>query len=420
MKNSLFGVATRAVGGFSRIGILLLIARTYGPSLFGRVALAMSLMEIFRSFSEFGLDTVALRGFSRATSSADRTQLLGRVVTTKVISAIIFYFLSMAFVAALAHDRVEVGLGAIASLSLFSANLIGAMTSYYQGQLRMPEIFSVTVAAYLMYILVSVAAIRVHSSLYLVLAILPAAELVYFLMLRARDSSTTNLAWDSSATFLLLKESLPLGMMSAMILLYLRLDNVIIYKLMGSAALGLYAACFRMVEPVLMVPGAFSTTLLTLLSGKPDEHPSRALLVRLALHTMWPAYIFTFCAAAGLLTFGRLLLERFNPAYVSAYPALRILALCLLIRMVNITLTAIISARGSYYTLTKISSANLAVNIVLVLMLVPTLGLSGAAWAACGTEFFNMIAQLRSAGSLVSKSADKRVYELVSLEPECE
>ena len=63
--NSIFGVAARAVSGFSRAGILLLIASKYGPALFGKLALAISVMEIFRTFSEFGIDTIAIRRFAQ-------------------------------------------------------------------------------------------------------------------------------------------------------------------------------------------------------------------------------------------------------------------------------------------------------------------------------------------------------------------
>ena len=111
-----------------------------------------------------------------------------------------------------------------------------------------------------------------------------------------------------------------------MVMLYLRLDNILVFKFVGSAALGLYAAGFRIVEPALMVPHAFAMSLFTILSSRGHEKASRGQVLNSVLHTMWPAYLFVLCAAAVLVAGGQTLLRRFGPGYVGAYPVLRILS----------------------------------------------------------------------------------------------
>jgi polysaccharide transporter, PST family len=420
MKNSVFGVAVRALAGFSRIGVLLLVARYYGPAPFGRVALAMSLVEIFRTFSEFGLDTVALRRFSHANAESERSQIFSRVLTTKLVLASIFYVSCLVATSLLSHNRLELQFAAIASISLFSANLVGALVAYYQSQLRMHEIFWVTLFVQIAYVLISVSLILARAPLPLVLGILPAAEFAYFLLLRSREHLTSQLVMDSQGTLGLLRESLPLGIMSGMILLYLRIDNVILYKLAGSSALGLYAACFRMIEPVLMIPGAFSVSLLALLSAKSHDSIGRSEIWGLCTRTLWPAYLFVLCAAAGLILLGKTLLAHFSPDYVVAYPALCILSLCLLVRTLNITMTTVITSRGAYSTLAKLAAVNLAINVGLVVVLVPTLGMPGAAWAAFGTESVNMAMQFMILRSVTRTPSEQPIYEIVNLEPNCE
>lgn len=420
MKNSFFGVAVRAIAGFSRIGILLLVARHFGPALFGRVALAMSMMEIFRTFSEFGLDTVALRHFSQAGSEEECSHIFGRVLTTKLALASVFYICCLVAILAVSHSTLEIQFGAIASISLFSANLVGALVAYYQSQLRMHEIFWVTLYVYVAYVAISIAALWANAPLQWILVVLPAAEFAYFYVLRSRDQITNRLIIDAQGSMALLKESVPLGIMSGMILLYFRLDNVILYKLSGTAALGLYAVCFRMIEPVMMVPGAFAVSLLAVLSAKGQKRIERSELWKMSARTLWPAFLFSLCAAVGLILCGKFLLARFSPEYVAAYPALCILASCLLIRTANIALSAIINSRGAYSSLAKIAAFNLGANIVLVLALVPSMGIVGAAWAALGTEFLNMLAQMRCVGTLTARRVQGPVYEMVSFEPECE
>ena len=80
------------------------------------------------------------------------------------------------------------------------------------------------------------------------------------------------LALNVRDTVVLFRESLPLGVMSAMILLYMRFDSIVVYKILGSTALAHYAICLRIIEPVLMVPVAFSTTLLSVVVGLPYKN----------------------------------------------------------------------------------------------------------------------------------------------------
>ena len=403
MRNSVFGVIIRALGGLSRTAVLLLAASHYGPTLFGHVALAMSVTEVFRTFSEFGLDTVALRHFAQATDPRKHQSVLSRLLTTKLYLATVFYGCSVIAIYTLSHSILEVELGAIASISLFSANLVGAFVSYHQSQLEdISDHLAHDLDLFLLYLAISVPLIFANAPLQLLLLVLPVSEFAYFLLLRSHSIPAKYLAFNSRHSMALLKESIPLGIMSAMIMLYTRFDNVVLYKIKGPAALGLYAASFRMVEPVLMIPGAFAISFLAVLSAKEHQAIKGSEIFGLSIRTVWPAAVLVACASATLLVFGKVLLRWLNPGYEIVYPALCTLALCLPIRAINVNLTAIINSRGAYRRLALLAGINLAMNMVLVGTLVPLFGITGAALAVLGTEIVNMVAQLKSVMTLFS------------------
>ena len=134
---------------------------------------------------------------------------------------------------------------------------------------------------------------------------------------------------------------------------------------------------------------------------------------------MWPAYLFVVGAGGVLIFFGETILRHFGSSYLAAYPVLLILSIVLLPRTLNITLTSILNSRGQYSALAKITASNLVVNLVLAIVLIRSFGIQGAAWAALGTELWNVIAQ----GSWVvlgSSVEATPVYGLLSVEPECE
>ncbi len=418
IANSFFGVASRAMSGFSRAGVMLLIAGKYGPTLFGKLALAISMMEIFRAFSEFGLDTVAIRRFAKE-NAPERTALLTQIVTSKVVAAAACYVVSLVIMVILAGKSLALLLSAIASLSLLSANLVGAFSSYYQSQLKMSEAFPATLIAFGIYLLASVALIFSHVSLAIVICLLPACELLNAGLLYRKISHVPRFDFDFSRTISLFRESLPLGIMAAMVLLYVRLDNIFVFKFIGSAALGIYAAGFRIVEPALMVPHAFSISLFTILSARNQESLARKPLMRAVVHSMWPAFVFVACAGGILIFGGESILRHFGNSYLAAYPVLRILSVVLVFRTLNITLTSIINSRGQYSALAKITASNLAVNIAFAILLIPSFGIEGAAWAAFGTELWNLLAQT---GCVITKTPTEAapIYGLLSVEPECE
>ena len=418
MANSFFGVAARAISGFSRAGIMLFIASRYGPTLFGKLALAISFMEVFRAFSEFGLDTVSIRRFSRGNESA-QSALLVQVVSTKLLAATVCYAISMLLMLALAGDSLALLFSVVANLSLFSANLVGAFSSYYQSRLKMSELFPTTMISFSLYLLVSAALIFSRAPLVAVVLMLPACELLNAALLWRKAGHMPQFRFDFSESTSLLKESLPLGFMAAMVLLYVRLDNVFVFKFIGSAALGIYAAGFRIVEPVLMVPHAFSISLFTILSSHPEASHRLREALGAVLRSMWPAYLFVVCAGGVLVLWGKLILQHFGSGYLAAYPVLQILSLVLLLRTVNITLTSIINSRGQYSALAKITATNLAVNLVLAILLIPSFGIQGAAWAAFGTELWNLIAQAACVW-LGAPRETTPVYGMLSVEIECE
>jgi len=416
LQNSLYTVGTRAISGFTRAGILFLIASRYGPVLFGKLVLAISIMEIFRTFSEFGVDTIAIRRFSQS-AQPDAGTLLGRILSAKLVTATTSYLLALAIVVAITRDPVELHLAAITSASLWTANAIGAFSSYFQSHLQMVRVFWRMLCAAAVYGITSAVAASWHAPLVLVVALLPACEALNCWLLYLTCEQRPYMRFSIGETICLLRESLPVGLMSAMLIVCFRLDSILIFGKLGSAALGVYAAGYRLVEPALMVPHAFATTLYALLCRRTAEPLRGRRLLAAVRHTMWPAYLFIVGTAGMLLLSGRIVLQHFGTAYVDAYPVLKLLSVALVLRTVNLTLTAVLNSRSMYVTLAKITGANLIINLALTLALIPQFGIRGAAFAIIITEVANLAAQFRSC--LTSAPSAKPVYVL-NVGPECE
>src|SRR5450759_695570 len=173
--NSASWVSARALSGLARTAILLAIARHYGPKDFGEIVLAISLTEIFRTISECGLDTIAIRRFRQSPESSKGT-LLGAFVGTKMLLATVGYAVSILALFAIANTGREILLGAVAGLSLFSANVVGAFSSYFQSRFSMSQVLSTTVRSVILLIVFTAISVVCGWSIVVVIAGLPVAE----------------------------------------------------------------------------------------------------------------------------------------------------------------------------------------------------------------------------------------------------
>ena len=413
--NSVSWVSARALSGLARGAILLAIAEHYGPKDFGEIALAISLTEIFRTISDCGLDTIAIRNF-RQSAESNKINLLGAFIGTKLLLAGAGYVVAILALLTIANTSREILLGAVAGLSLLSANVVGAFSSYFQSSFSMSQVLSTTVKSVLLLIALTTISVALGWPIVAVIAALPLAEGVNAALLWGKCRERIRLRFDVREALGLLRQSLAVGVMGAMVVLYFRLDNLIIFKFCGAAALGLYATVSRIIEPLLMIPHSFSTTLYSVLSGRGGPPGGEKVGLRSVLRTMWPSYVFAITAVVVAIGAGRYLLAYFLPKYSSAYSVLRLLVIVLLVRTANVTLTAILYSYGRYSALAKITAANLALNIGFALALIPRYGPWGAALAALLTESWNFIAQWRSVGSSMASANEHATLAQASAE----
>lgn len=399
--NSVHWIGARLCSGLSRAGVLLLIAGIYGPANFGELSLAISLTEILRTISECGVDTIAIRKFKQG-SSSEVTKSLGVVLAAKIVLACAGYAAVIGILLIFADRTHIVLLGAVAGLSLFSSNVVGAFTSYFLSRSSMSHVLATTVRSVAFLWGWTAVCIATGCSIPVVIAGIPLAEAINALTLWKRSGLAVRLTFRTAMILELLGESLPVGLMGALVILYLRLDNFFVFRFAGEAALGLYSIAYRSVEPFLMVPHAFAITLYSHLSGHVGSTPGMKVNLRNVLATMWPAYAFAGAAVAGTLLTGKYFLAHWFPSYLPAFPVMRVLAVLLLIRSVNITLTSILYSFGRYRSLLYITGTNLLANLVFASFLIPPFGPLGAAFAAFLTETWNCAAQLRSVSSCIS------------------
>lgn len=153
-----------------------------------------------------------------------------------------------------------------------------------------------------------------------------------------------------------------------------RLDALLVQGFLGQAAVGLYQTGVVLAEMVWYLPNAISAALLPQVAATRDSQPTP----RVTRHTL----LLTSCGAVGLLLVAWPALALLRPRYLPALPPMAVLLVGVVALSVHKVLASDLSGRGmpQYPSLT--STLALMVTLVGDVLLIPRLGIVGAALAS--------------------------------------
>jgi O-antigen/teichoic acid export membrane protein len=393
IRNTGATVLIRGGSGIARILLLLLIARRFGPEDFGRLALVLSLVEIVRVIADFGIDVVTIRRFSVNRLLSEK--LLGNALSLKLISATLGYISCIVIYWLLFQDNEGVRLVFIVGTLLYASLLLNAFVSYFQANLAMPSIVISSVASTLSYISLALCGLTFHWSLLSFALIIPACELINLLITASiyRKIAFVRLRFDKRIILSLITESAPVAAGAIAVVLYLRLDNLLVGLFLNEASVGIYSAGYRFTEPFMLIFTSLSLSIYASLSrsGKGDESTQ----VGRNLFRILATVIGLSMAAAFLLSFfAARLMSLISPEYVNAVAVLQVLSISIVFKALNAQLTAVIYSRGRFSVITVIAIINLVIFISLSLLMIPKYGIIGAAIAVTATEGLNTVMQV--------------------------
>ncbi len=178
-------------------------------------------------------------------------------------------------------------------------------------------------------------------------------------------------------------KGLPFALTFVLTILYFRIDQPLVYALRSHTEAGWYGAAYKPFEALLFIPMTFLSIVFPVLSIYHRERREELLeavnrFYKALLLIGWPMGVGMFVLAHPLIDVLRL--------YPESEKAFRILAIALAIAFVNNAFIGALNASDRQSSFTWAAGWSLAVNVVLNLILIPTIGFVGASWATVATE----------------------------------
>lgn len=357
----------------------MIFAKQFGPEYFGRLSLLLAILSLVISFSKLGLDSILIRDFilnkkkeSDIFSSAVIISLFGTAIS------IIIVLLTISIVEYKdSHLLLILVLSTVLNFSYISEHYTKAKLDgkYYTIINAIVFIPGFAIKVYMLQ----------FGSLDVVVYIIASESVIFSLLLIfLQKTRYRKIALISSANInqvtSLAKTSLPMLISSLAIMLYMRIDQLMIKAFLGDYELGLYTAMTRLYEMELLIFVVISTSILPLIvSLKSSSHEKYILFFKFAFS--FGIYASVFLSVVSIYFSENIILMLYGKDYIIGLDVYLVVILSLPIACIGSIKSKYLISEGKTKKLTIRAIVALTINFVMNLILIPYLGIVGAAYS---------------------------------------
>lgn len=375
--------AAQVVRGLLRLVFVIAVARVLGPARFGVYALLLAMVEMLAVASGAGY-------IDYLTREAAKDEQMGwglgaQLMWLRLACMVPLAGIGLGILWLLGYPRLVLVATACMSLTLLPRSLSEAVQGVlrgigrYVGFLVIELVFGLTLATGAGILLVRGGGLRAAIAAELAAAITAAvAGLVFALKFRTERRRRLT-AWQ------LVKKSAIFNIYGFIGNLYDRLDVVLLSKLAGDYATGIYGAAYRSIGMVQLLPYGVLYSLLPTLSRRDAEEAGQLERFEKAMGLLLSA---AFVIVLTTMVFADALIPRLLGArFVESAAALKILIWAVILRYINYALNIKLLAHGYEKVFVVTSAVCLAVNVIGNLVLIPMFSWRAASVLTIVTEF---------------------------------
>ncbi|WP_278620153.1 flippase [Ectopseudomonas oleovorans] len=357
------------------------VARYLGPEQFGLFSYVLAFTAIFGGIAKLGLDGIMVRELVNHPEKRDT--YLGTAFWLKILGAFLVMGIMAAIVPFTSNDATtNTFIFIIAAGLVFQS--FEVVEFYFQSQV-LAKIVSICKVIQL-----------ALSSMVKIYLVLTEAELMYFVLVTAFDALSLAVSYaiayklqknpafykhfDFQIAKQLLKDSWPLIFSAIVVMIYMRIDQIMIKEMLGEYEVGIYSAAIRLSEAFYFIPTLIAASLFpAIVNAKKTNHE----LYMLRMQRLYTLMIWLAVAIALPMTFLSSLLVPFlfGEAYIDSIPVL-------IVHIWAVPLVFLLVVSGKWFIIENLSFMEFYRNLIAMIIniacnfaLIPIYGQVGAALA---------------------------------------
>jgi len=353
-------------------------ARVLGPADLGQYYFALSITSIFSIFIDLGLGNVVTREVAKYPEKA--RSILASSIAVKLPLAILTVLAIMAWSFAWGYDPLVKQLIYISAIAMVLDSFTGIFYAVARGfhNLKFESISSILFQ--LIILLLSLVILKRGGSINWLMAALLVASLFNFIYSFTVIKSVWKISvapiWDKPLIRKLFAMALPFGLFVIVQRFYTYFDSVLLFKLAGDRAVGLYQVPFKIVIALQFLPMAFVASLYPVLSTYWQSNREKlALAFEKAI---------TYCLALAIpVSFGTIALADkiivlFKEQFTETGLLLKVVMLALPFMFLAFPVGSMLNACDRQKRNTINMTITAVVSAILNIILIPRLGVLGA------------------------------------------
>ncbi|MBM4245070.1 MAG: hypothetical protein FJ148_14855 [Deltaproteobacteria bacterium] len=385
-RNGLLGLAIPVVEKGTALLLVVALARTLSPLDYGRYSFLVAYLSLFQVLGDLGTDAILVRRI--AAHPAQRRSLVAGALGLRSALALAAGA-GAVLLAPWAADTAEVGLHGRTALAAAALLLVGqpGYRALLRAELRIGAVLGVATVTTALTLTLTAAALAAGTGIEGVFAALLAANAsgCAFAAWLARDLFRPALRFDPALWRELLREAWPIGANTLVFALGVRIAPLLLMRLSGPVEVGFFSSAGRLVDALnLVVDGAMVTVyplFVRFAAARPDALRALAELAAKGVGTA------LLCIVLILGPTGDLVMATlFRPEFAVAGTALAVLAWSAVLAALGAVYGNLLVAVGRQAILLRVNALGALLQVTLQLVLIPWLGLTGAAVGVVATS----------------------------------
>jgi len=368
------------------VGIFL--ARYLNPEGFGIIGYASTYIQLLNPIALLGLNAIAIKEIVNKEESIE--SILGTTFLLKIISSVFSLFL-IVVIAFLGEVDTQIQMYIIIIGLSYLVYPIQVVDYYFQANLKAKytvisqQIATITCAALKVW-----GIINQYPIVFFVWLISIEVFIIAFVQIFFYRTKTIIPKWNFNNNLAkrMLKESFPIIFTGFFIIIYMRIDQLMIQKMLNSEALGNFVAAIKLSEAFYVVPGIIAGSLFpAIINGlkiSRDEYLSR-------MKRLYSIFILIcFAATIFVLIFADIIVSvLFGEAYTDTASVLRVHFSTSVFVFLGIAYSQafIVEHMQRFTTINTVVGALL--NICLNWLFIPIFGVVGSAFATLAAQFYS-------------------------------
>lgn len=389
VENVYWAVLGKVVNIICGLLVGIMVARYLGPDQFGLMNYVISYVSIFSILATFGLDGIEIRELAK--QGAVKETILGTAFVIRLIFAGITTLLVLVTLWMFESDVFTFVMVMVYSLSLILSSL-NVVRNYFTSIVLNEYVVKTEIFRTLIGSGIKALLLISHCSLsWFIVASTFDFVLVgggYIYSYHEKAGSIRAWKFDFSIARILIKESFPLLLSGTAVIIYQKIDAVMIRNMMDNASVGQFSAASKVTELAIFIPTVIAQTVTPLLVKAHQEDPERyhAKQQQFMDIMVWSAV--AVALAMCLLAYPAIWVL-YGEKYLSAIPVLQIMAW-------KTVFMALSAASGQMIIIQNLQRYAVVRNIVgcivsvaLNFLLIPAWGIIGSALATVITVAFS-------------------------------